>query len=400
MIAAPLQVVLCWRLPERAPIQERPAFIAAADRAFRGRSVAGDALPNWIAGTAAESLVFREFSGVPKAGVLRKLLTAAHHTLIIAWIDVHLASDPDFIRWLGQVWDAVEKSNGANGVLLACPDTRLRNEFLRKAAELKVDSLADCQLLNWEQLGEEAARPAAVSLLALQKSRELLSHGLGQPGQRLSLFVSHAKHDGLSFAEALTRAVGNVPRLESFYDARDILPGTNWKTELRRAVGASALVAVRTDGYDERPWCNREVQWAEELGAPMVVVDARFDLYQAPSTLPWAAAPSVRIPDGSVTRVLYCALYENLRLLMNRRGVRALGPDVFEASVVLPRSPSFASLEGALSRLPASNVHHKYIVYPDPKLGPQMSEALERFVAVRSQNTFVRNYSRLLAEKG
>ena len=140
----------------------------------------------------------------------------------------------------------------------------------------------------------------------------------------MCLFISHAKHDGLSLAQALTRAVRNIPQLDSFYDARDIEAGSNWQSELQRAVETSVLIAVRTDEYDERPWCVQEVAWAEQAGVPIVVVEARSSLFCPPSVLPLAGAPWIRIPDGSLTRILYCALRENLRLLVLQRGVHQL----------------------------------------------------------------------------
>jgi hypothetical protein len=381
-------------------------FIEAIGRAFAGRSQVDDfssaattSIPNWVAGNAIHPLELKRFSNTPGWGAA-KLLNAACHTLVVGWLDEASVGNDDFIRWFGETWTSVDRSNGKHGVLLAAPDERLRDEFLNRGRALHFASLANCQIVSWEQLGERAARPAAVSLLALEKSRTLLCRGLKRPDRKLRLFISHAKHDGLSLAQALTRAVQSIPALESFYDARDIEPGSNWQSELQEGVETSVMIAVRTDEYDERPWCVQEVAWAERAGAPITVVDARSNLFCPPSVLPLAGAPWVRIPDGSLTRILYCALRENLRLLVVQRGVFQLGARFSKAIAVLPRAPTLDSLDGALGRLSKSKAKARFVVYPDPKLPPNVNEAVEGFAASRSKKTRVLNYTSLLAQSG
>jgi hypothetical protein len=250
---------------------------------------------------------------------------------------------------------------------------------------------------TWESLGEEAVRPATVALRALEKARAGLAQGLGQRRENLKLFISHAKIDGLSLAESLNHAIRRISGLEKFYDAQHIESGSNWKKELQKGVESSVMVAVRTDRYEERSCCVQEVAWADSAGAPIVVVEARSELYHPPSGLGLEGCPWVRIPDGSLTRILYCALRENLRLLLIRRGVHALGPEIAKASVVLPRVPTWDSLDGALARLPVEPIGPTYIVYPDPMLPRTTCEAIDRFVGSRNQNARVRNYSSLTA---
>jgi TIR domain len=405
VIDTPLQIVLSWRSGKGASGDEWPVLVEAVARAFVGRSPVGDSgfgatpIPNWVAGDAIKPLELKRFSETPK-GSVRALLNSGRHTLVIVWIDEAAIQSDEFICWLGKVWEAAERSNRRHGVLLATVDERLRDDFLQQASSLGVGALRDCQILSWEQLGERAARPAAVALIALEKARELLCRGMRKPRQKLSLFISHAKHDGLSLAQTLSRAVRNMPSLDDFYDARDIMPGNNWQAELQQAVESSVFIAVRTDGYDERPWCVQEVEWAEIAGVPIIVVEARSSLFHHPSRSRLEDAPWVRIPDGSLTRILYSALRENLKLLVVQRGVRQLGAKIYRASVVLPRAPTLGSLDRALKRIAKSNTKDSFIVYPDPKLQPEMDEAVGNFVAARSKNTQVLNYTDLLAFTG
>jgi len=406
MVATPLQVVLCWYAPqessEGATPQPHP-FIEASYRAFAGRSSLAEdvdnpaGVPNWITGAELTPVQLRRYL-TPPAIEADTLLDGALHTLVVAWVcEKLLSQSPAFVKWLCRVWSVVDASDGRHGLLLGVPDERMRQALCDRANELGAGSLDLCEMRTWESLGEPAARPATVALRALEKAREALTQGLGQPGQRLQLFISHAKIDGLAVAESLTHAVKKVSGLEKFYDAHDIEIGSNWKKELRKAAESSVMIALRTDQYETRPWCVQEVAWADSAGAPIVVVEARSELFYPPSGLGLEGCPWVRIPDGSLTRILYCALRENLRLLLVRRGVRALGKKISDASVVLPRVPTWDSLDGALGRLPAAAEDAAYVVYPDPKLPRTTCEALDRFVGARNPKARVVNYSSLVA---
>lgn len=355
-------------------------------------------IPNWVAGDALRPMQPKRFRGVPSTGAA-ETLRAACHSLIVAWVDEAARDNDEFIRWLGEAWEAVDQSQGQHGFLVATPDERLRDEFFKRAAALNHGTLTNCQTVSWEQFGERAARPAVASLLGLENARKLLWHGLNQPERKLQLFISHAKKDGLDLAHALQSSVKGIPYLDSFYDAVSISAGSNWKNELKKGVEGSVMIVVRTDEYDQRPACIEEVTWAERAGVPFVVVDARASLFMPPSPLPLGTAPWVRIPDGSLTRILYCALRENLGALLVRRGLHQLKPGVVKAIEFLSRAPTWDSLDGALERLAAKKTKQRFIVYPDPKLPPSSDLAVAGFVG-RNGQTRVLNYSVIMAEKG
>jgi hypothetical protein len=404
MVTTPLQVVFCWHASDEPSTSAPPhPFIEAAYRAFAGRSAQVDdgwslpQAPNWIAGAELTPVELRRYPMPPPIEPAR-LLDGALHTLVVAWVcEKFISESPEFVKWLSKAWSAVDASESRHGLLLGVQDERLRQTLCDRANDLKAGSLDSCQMRTWESLGEPAARPATVALRALEKARAGLTRGMGQPRQRLRLFMSHAKIDGLALAESLTRAVKGITGLEQFYDAQDIEMGSNWRTELKGGVDSSVLVALRTDQYDKRFWCIQEVEWAESSGTPIIVVEARSELFHSPSDLHLEGCPWVRIPDGSLTRILYCALRENLRLLLIRRGILALGATISKVSIALPRIPTWTSLDGALGRLPARHRGTAYIVYPDPK-GPKTTcEALDRFVAARKRNVQVVNYSSLVS---
>jgi len=182
------------------------------------------------------------------------------------------------------------------------------------------------------------------------------------------------------------------PLLETFYDARDIEPGTSWKQALEDGVARSVLLALRTDVYEQRLWCRQEFRWAEAFGVPRVVVDARSSLVYSASELALDGSPTVRIPDGNLARVLFAAFQTALRSLLFQRRVQELqkigllpprGPDV----KILGVAPSIETLAGACKDLSESpDPTKRVIVYPDPPLAEGLGaagEALARDIGAR-----------------
>ena len=97
---------------------------------------------------------------------------------------------------------------------------------------------------------------------------------------RLTVFISHTKRNLPAPAEetaelvTLVRQVIANTHLREFFDASDLQPGRDWETELLSKASTSALVAIRTDLYSSREWCQREVLLAKNAGMPIVTMDA------------------------------------------------------------------------------------------------------------------------------
>lgn len=94
----------------------------------------------------------------------------------------------------------------------------------KSALDRVPDSLKNLQGKPQAQLGEHRMGPYRLGLLALHRARLILGRTPGM--NRLKLFISHAKADGVFFADALNSAVKQVPELEAWYDAQDIPSGT------------------------------------------------------------------------------------------------------------------------------------------------------------------------------
>ena len=97
-------------------------------------------------------------------------------------------------------------------------------------------------------------------------------------GSRIKVFISHTKKAGQGEdIESLVKAVRDAissTRLHAFFDAQDIQPGDDWSETLIHEAQNSAMLAIRTDLYPSRPWCQREMLTAKLAGLPVVTVDS------------------------------------------------------------------------------------------------------------------------------
>ena len=100
-------------------------------------------------------------------------------------------------------------------------------------------------------------------------------------GDRLTVFISHAKRhspdeepDYVDDLVARVRSMISDTHLRAYFDAADVQPGSDWDHELRSNAASNALLALRTDLYAGREWCQREFLIAKQAGMPIVTLNA------------------------------------------------------------------------------------------------------------------------------
>ncbi|WP_374619993.1 hypothetical protein [Devosia sp.] len=120
----------------------------------------------------------------------------------------------------------------------------------------------------------------AISLLCRDLTQGLAQELSSDEGDRLQVFISHTKHARKGDEEDTRKAVDLVrdtiakTRLRDFFDMSDLQPGRDWDKTLRDNAATSALLAIRTDLYPSREWCQREVRISNESGMPVIFMDA------------------------------------------------------------------------------------------------------------------------------
>lgn len=202
----------------------------------------------------------------------------------------------------------------------------------------------------------------------------------------LTVFVSHTKRhsivedgDVAPWLDRVLAVIGRT-RLAEFFDARDLQPGTDWAPKLIEAAARGALLAVRSDLYSSRPWCQREVATAKLHGMPVVVLDSLAQTEERGSFLmdhvPRVAAHQVGTDgwtDKAIVKALNQLVDESLkRVLWSAQRVLAQPVLTFDVDWWAPHAPEPTTFAGWLETLDRASKRTEpiLVLHPDPPLGP------------------------------
>ena len=219
---------------------------------------------------------------------------------------------------------------------------------------------------------------------------------MGDPfGERLRVFISHTKrHPVEEEPDYVDELVGRVRRtiadthLQAYFDAADLQPGTDWEQELRSHAASSALLAVRTDLYASRDWCQREFLLAKRAGMPIVTLNGVCRAEERGSFLmDHVPAVGYRPADEDARQ---SSVEEALNLLVDAALARALW--VFQQGVLEDLGFDWTPLHAPepVTLLPwllenrqrAIEEGPLVIMHPDPPLGPEEASALSELFEV------------------
>jgi TIR domain len=230
--------------------------------------------------------------------------------------------------------------------------------------------------------------------------RRDLVQGLTQfvhgPGSRIQVFISHTRQSAGSAAAvtALTELVATAisgSRLGEFFDARDLQPGEDWAARLREAAGSSAVLALRSDLYASRAWCQEEVRTAKLAGAPVVILDALMEGEERGSFL-MDHVPRVPVhrDEGDwsrhdVDRALSLLVDEALKRALWRRqrelAEQTAAVDVAWWAPHAPEPVTFADwLQEHPDEIARPGTDPIVVLHPDPPLGDPECDVLGQFV--------------------
>lgn len=225
-----------------------------------------------------------------------------------------------------------------------------------------------------------------------------LAQGIAQMGShlnRVKVFVSHTKRlsvveqPAVSSLVQLVRDVIATTRLGEFFDAHDLQPNEDWVHALDEAAATGALLAVRTDLYSSRPWCQREVLTAKRNGMPVVVLDAltageergSFVMDHVPR-MPgrqvddeWRRSDVVRVLGQLVDECLKRVLWRKQREIAVATG---LPVDIDWWAPHAPEPSTFVAWLDDHDDLDAQRREPIVVLHPDPPLGPDERDVLKQ----------------------
>jgi hypothetical protein len=194
----------------------------------------------------------------------------------------------------------------------------------------------------------------------------------------LKLFLSHAKDgkDGIKLAKALKVFIDNSS-MRNFFDTTDIAPGYRFDEEIVGHIKESSIIAIHTDSYSSRYWCQREILSAKENNRPIIAVDSLEEFEDR--RFPFASnIPGIHIhlnggepTEDDLLRILSTALLETIRffyselLLKQYKHAEWIDPE----AVIISRPPEVSDIERILfNDGKGINYKHKVLVYPEPPL--------------------------------
>jgi hypothetical protein len=240
--------------------------------------------------------------------------------------------------------------------------------------------------LGLSDLDERDLRAHFLGLYTLHHAHNLLIQGTaGQAANSCKIFFSHAKRDGVPLTTAARDWLKRIKGFETYYDTENLDLSGDIEQQLAQAVESAIIIVFRSEIYDERYWCQKEVLWSEEYARPVLTVDARWQIEHAPSLISFDSTPVVRIPDGNVARIFLSALTEALRVELFKARVRIYAGTISNPSVVaVPRCPSLVALYQATEALRAGTTSSQpVIVYPNPSLPKSMLTAANELAGSR-----------------
>lgn len=197
---------------------------------------------------------------------------------------------------------------------------------------------------------------------------ETLYRFLTVPDSKIQLFISHAKKDCECKAKQLRDYLNSNTKLNTFFDANDILDANDFEEQLRSNVEKSLLVVLKSDAYSEREWCRKEVIIAKRNNIPTIVVDC---INKGSKRLfPYLGnCPMVQYSD-KWSEMIICLLKLALNQAYQKLLLNKLKANDTSINDIIPHMPELFSFVGL------KNKESQKVIYPEPPLGNAEKEVL------------------------
>jgi hypothetical protein len=129
--------------------------------------------------------------------------------------------------------------------------------------------------------GVEPDWPGWLRRVMLNILARAIDQGVAAPDgnpKKIRVFLSHAKADGEDAAlliEGFRRVKPDerINAIDMFFDSSDTLAGACYDDQFRSAIEQGVFLALVTDAYHTRRWCQWELLLAKERQRPIVIWD-------------------------------------------------------------------------------------------------------------------------------
>ncbi|EEY96432.1 hypothetical protein HMPREF0016_01123 [Acinetobacter johnsonii SH046] len=199
----------------------------------------------------------------------------------------------------------------------------------------------------------------------------------------IHLFLSHAKKGemGEIYAKAIKHYI-DTTNMKNFFDASEISVGYQFDTEIISHIHKSTLIAITTDAYSSRYWCQREILEAKKNNRPIISVNC-LQVYEDRIFPPAANVPCVHIaPTDQPTKfeilnILVAALTETIRFNFSISLLEYYKQQLWidSTAIALARPPEIQQIVSLRSTLNESEILK--ICYPEPPIYAEEIDWLE-----------------------
>ena len=181
----------------------------------------------------------------------------AKRTAVFVLADDKLVAEPVWRDYVSDLTNSVSSSDVVVGVAL----TAVSHLPPRLAAVQAI------RLPDYDPADREAE--------LLNNVKNDLCRLLRPDAEKVRVFLSYAKQDGLSITTEVRRYLHEQTKLGDFFDATDIPDGTRFAEFITENAGSlPVLLAIQTDAYGSRDWCRIEVLEAKRRRVPIAVLAA------------------------------------------------------------------------------------------------------------------------------
>lgn len=193
----------------------------------------------------------------------------------------------------------------------------------------------------------------------------------------ISVFISHSKQgngkpkdkEGELMAKAVRDFLYSDTKLNSFFDVHDILDGYRFSDQIKVHARKCSLLILFTDSYSSREWCRIEVLTAKEYHVPIVAVFMmKGDVTRV---FPYIGNIPSTVFEGNWRKVINLLLRTTLDQIYENELLKS---EENATTAYLPYPPEAYNM----SLLKAET---KKVLYPEPPLGNEELEVLNRIVA-------------------
>lgn len=285
------------------------------------------------------------------------------------------------INTLGrESWKSYIDQLSISNTLLAVPIAIDRNG-LGHGRDGSLKNLNSLRSYEWQgDLKEQRA--------VLAMAHEIYRHGFVEiseedPGKcsSIKIFLSHAKagDTGRLHAESIYKFLDKT-NMSRFFDATEISPGFKFDEEIIKHIKESTLVAIGSDAYSSRYWCQREILCAKQHQRPIIAVDCLQDfedrVFPAGSNVPCVhVSPNTPISEPDILRILIATILETIRHLHAQKSLEYYQSQnwIDNDCAIISRPPEIRQV------IDLKNRGKQKICYPEPSLYSEEADWLSHF---------------------